>query len=149
MHPNNQRRIDYALGIAAAAFLAATIAGAIVEFMQPLPDPPEQSVPSPPNDEQSKPAGFPSGPDQTAANFRDQAATGFYSADGLSIAWAGTTSAGTNPETVLDALTHRLEWEQSTDLASDDKARALAHLLQARAALAGRPTETEDGPIID
>lgn len=80
----------------------------------------------------------------------DEHYTGHYRGEGLSIVWAGSTKQGATIDSVLDALIHRAEFEQSTDLASNDKAKALALLSQARTALRGGQAETEDGnPIIE
>jgi len=80
----------------------------------------------------------------------DEHYTGHYRGDGFSIVWAGSTKRGATVEAVLDALIHRTQFEQSTDLACNDKAQALALMLQARTVLSGGQGETEDGtPIIE
>jgi hypothetical protein len=72
---------------------------------------------------------------------------------GATILWksAKQEDGRASPEDVIDALIERLQYEQGTEgLADDKKARALVHVLQAKAELEGRATEADDGtPIIE
>lgn len=56
----------------------------------------------------------------------------------------------TPPAVILQVVSDRMTYEQSTDLGSDANAKALVDVLRAIATLEGRATETPDGtPIIE
>jgi hypothetical protein len=81
----------------------------------------------------------------------DDQGQGFTRRPGLEIVWAGNTSKGVDTLDVINATISRMQFEQDTDaLASDQNARALAHLMMARQELEGKTTTTEDGlPILE
>lgn len=69
---------------------------------------------------------------------------------GLQVYWAGITTSGATPEDVIAATIERMQFEQSTDMASDQQAKALVLLMQARDELRGGQQFTEDGlPILE
>lgn len=88
--------------------------------------------------------------DRFYANYRDESLVGRYTNDGLSIAWQGNADHGATPLSVIEATIHRMQFEQTTDLASNQNARAMALLLQAKTVLQGGQETTDDGtPIIE
>lgn len=83
-------------------------------------------------------------------NRSDEMNAGTYRGPGLSIVFAGTSGEGTTVADVINATIHRMEFEQGSDMASDQNARAMVLLLQAKSVLAGTDAETEDGiPVIE
>jgi len=86
-----------------------------------------------------------------SVNHVDAGMQGFHSEPGIQIYWAGLTSDGADTLGVVNAVIGRIQFEQDTDaLASDQNARALAHLMLARQTLEGKSTTTEDGlPILE
>jgi hypothetical protein len=60
------------------------------------------------------------------------------------------TLPGAAPIDAINATIAQMQYEQSTPLGSDANARALVKVLEAKAILEGRSTETADGiPIIE
>ena len=69
----------------------------------------------------------------------------------MRIIWKGNAPHGATTLDTVNATIGRMEWEQNqNEFASDQNARALFHLMQARQTLEGKVTTTEDGlPIIE
>jgi hypothetical protein len=84
-------------------------------------------------------------------NNRDGELTGAYRRNGMSIDWRGKSDFGVEPLDTIEATIHRLQFEQTSDLASNTNAKALIYMMQARDALTGKEdTTTDDGlPIIE
>lgn len=70
--------------------------------------------------------------------------------EGLSINWAGSDPQDerVRPLDVIVATIDRLEAEQKTDLGSDENARALVDLMQARDKLMGEAQDVDGIPVI-
>lgn len=75
----------------------------------------------------------------------------FTTGEGMTIQWGGQTSMGAQPLDVVNATIARIQFEQGTDeMASDQNARAMAHLMLARQVLEGKQETTDDGtPILE
>lgn len=71
---------------------------------------------------------------------------GVYQSEGFSVVWRGSSDFGATVEDAVDAVIDRLQYEQKTELASNEKAKALIALIDAQKALNGiEPTQTTDG----
>lgn len=75
---------------------------------------------------------------------------GVYEREGLKISWAGSDpmDSRVRPKDVITATIDRLEAEQKTDLGSDENARAMVLLMQAKSILDGTEQVNEHGPVI-
>lgn len=86
--------------------------------------------------------------DLLMANMRDDSLQGSYRMKGVAIDFAGESGEGADPLDIIKMTIHRLEFEQTTGLASNSKAKALTHMLQARDSLLGTDETMEDGTRI-
>lgn len=146
---------------AVAVAIAVVVIGCIPseQTFDPVDEQDQQSVPAVPLDskeektepmqpnEQPAPLGSTSRSFEVVNHRSDN--TGQVKSYDLSIYWSGNTNYGVDPIDVINVTIERMEFEQTTDMQSDNKARALAHMLQARAELLGKQSTTDDGfPLI-